>query len=192
MPKLPPPPRSAQKRSGFVSGSARTTLAVGGHDLGREDAGRGQAVLARQPADPAAERVADDADVVGGAVERGQPVRDGGRDDVGPDRAGGDARDAGAAGRPRPRSCATCSTSIVPWSEPAGRAVARALHRDPEAELARVFDCCDDVVDRLRQRDDGGALVDGEVPGAAGLVPARAHPGRRGRPGTRWCGTGCG
>jgi hypothetical protein len=54
---------------------------------------------------------------------------------------------------------------------PAGRAVARALHRDPETELARVFDCCDDVVDRRRQRDDSGALVDGEVPGAAGLVP---------------------
>ena len=74
MPKLPPPPRIAQKSSGSLSRSARTSAAVGGHELDGDDAVRGQAVAAREPAEAAAEGVADDADVGRGAGEAGEAV----------------------------------------------------------------------------------------------------------------------
>jgi WD40 repeat protein len=53
-----------------------------------------QAVLARVPADAAAERVAGDADVRCRAVQRGEAECGGARHDVRPARAGADARDA--------------------------------------------------------------------------------------------------
>ena len=60
MPKLPPPPRIAQKRSGFSSSLAVTNLAVGGHHVdGDEVVDRGP-VLSRQPADTAAQGEARD------------------------------------------------------------------------------------------------------------------------------------
>ena len=48
--------------------------AVGVDDLGREDRVRGEAVLAGEPAEAAAERVAENADVVRRAGERGEAV----------------------------------------------------------------------------------------------------------------------
>ena len=62
-PKSPPPPRSAQNRSGCSSALARTMLAVGEHDLGRRQRVDRQAVAAHQPAEPAAEREPADAGV---------------------------------------------------------------------------------------------------------------------------------
>ena len=53
-PKSPPPPRSAQNRSGWSS--ARHDLAVGEHDLGADQRVDRQPVVAHQPADAAAER----------------------------------------------------------------------------------------------------------------------------------------
>ena len=168
-------PTAAAKRPEEVRVRLRVcaeNLAVGGDDLGREHARRGEAVLARHPADPAPERVADDPHVRGRAVERGEAVLDCGVDDVDPDRPGGDARDARLdvdldAGHPR----RVDQQRAVEGS--AGGAVARALDRDAKPEGARVVDGRDDVVDGLRQRDHGGALVDGEVPGLAGGIPAR-------------------
>ena len=61
-PKLPPPPRIAQNRSGCVSASTRQHLAVGGDDVGGEQVVDRQAVLARQVADAAAQREAAEAD----------------------------------------------------------------------------------------------------------------------------------
>ena len=58
MPKLPPPPRIAQNRSGFSSALARTTRAVGHHHVGGSQVVERQAVLRHQPAEPAAERQA--------------------------------------------------------------------------------------------------------------------------------------
>ena len=69
-------------------------VAVGGDDLGGNDARGRKAVLAGQPADPAAERVADHADVCGRAMESGEPVLGGGVDHVAPDRSGSDPRHA--------------------------------------------------------------------------------------------------
>ena len=59
---------------GWCSASARTRLAVGGDELERGHGVGLQAVLARQPADAAAERVAGDPDVGRGAVQAGQAV----------------------------------------------------------------------------------------------------------------------
>ena len=73
-PKLPPPPRSAQKRSGWWSASTRTQASVGGDELERGDGVCLQAVPAREPPHPAAERVAGDPDVGRRAVQAGEPV----------------------------------------------------------------------------------------------------------------------
>ncbi len=146
-------------------------LAVGRHDLGGENARRREPVLARQPADAATERVPDDADVGRGAVQRGEPVRDGGLDDVAPDRPGGDA----CGEPPRVDLHAGHAGGVDEHRSvegPAGRPVPRALDGDPEPDRAGVVDGCHDVVDGLGKRDDRGALVDGEVPGAPRVVPA--------------------
>ena len=68
--------------------------AVGRDDLGGEQAVGGQAVAAAEPAEAAAERVADDADVGRRAGERGEADLRGGAGDVEPLGAGLDARDA--------------------------------------------------------------------------------------------------
>ena len=49
--------------------------------------------------------------------------------------------------------------------------MARALSGHEQAALAGELDDGDDVVGGLGDRYGGGALVDGEVPGLAGLVP---------------------
>ena len=60
-PKLPPPPRSAQNRSGSSSAFDDAHLAVGGDHLDLGDVVDGQAVLAHQPAEAAAQRQPGDA-----------------------------------------------------------------------------------------------------------------------------------
>ena len=62
-PKLPPPPRIAQNRSGFSSAEARSTSPVGGDHLGRDQVVDAQAELAGQPAHAAAQREPADAGV---------------------------------------------------------------------------------------------------------------------------------
>ena len=53
-PKLPPPPRSAQKQIGVLLLAGGDEAAVGQHDIGLEQIVDGQAVLARQVAVPTA------------------------------------------------------------------------------------------------------------------------------------------
>ena len=77
-PKLPPPPRIAQNRSGCVSASTRSELAVGGDDLRGEQVVDGQAVLAHEEADAAAERDPADPDRAGVAEPGREAVRAGG------------------------------------------------------------------------------------------------------------------
>ena len=50
--------------------------------------------------------------------------------------------------------------------------MARALHRDAQAARARVVHERLHVGGALGQRDERGTLIDGEVPGLAGGVPA--------------------
>ena len=61
MPKLPPPPRSPQNRSGFSSSDARHDAPVGGDDLGLDQVVADEAELALEPAAAAAEREPGDA-----------------------------------------------------------------------------------------------------------------------------------
>ena len=95
-PKLPPPPRSAQNRSGSLSASVRTRLAVGGDELERGHGVGLQPVLAREPAHAAAERVAGDADVGRGAVQAREAVGRQARRDALPLDARADADAPGA------------------------------------------------------------------------------------------------
>jgi hypothetical protein len=145
--------------------------AVGGDDLGGEQPVAGEAVAAAEPAQPAAERVADDADVGRGARERGQPGLGRGPRDVHPLRAGLDARhavrlvDLDAAHLMR-----LDEDGVVERAERRG-VVARRLHRDPQPVAAGEVHEHLDVGRAARDRDERGALVDGEVPRLAGVVP---------------------
>ena len=60
-PKLPPPPRIAQNRSGFSVGARPAHLPIGGDDLDGAKIVGGKPMAARHPAEPAAEREAGDA-----------------------------------------------------------------------------------------------------------------------------------
>ena len=106
MPKLPPPPRNAQKSSGLPLGVGLDDRAV------REDDRRRHEVVDREPHPPrqvshaAAERQPADA---GGADDPdgdGQPVLVRGVEQVLEQRAASDARQLRAARRPRSRSSA--------------------------------------------------------------------------------------
>src|SRR5688500_11932015 len=96
-PKLPPPPRSAQKRSGCSSGLAvtRRPLAVGEEAVGLVRVVARQAEPAREVAEPAAEREAADAGGGDDAARRGQAVRVGGAVDLAPRAAAADANGPG-------------------------------------------------------------------------------------------------
>ena len=132
-PKLPPPPRIAQNRSGFSVALARQHVAIGGDDVGRQQVVDGQAELAGQPAEAAAQRQPGDA---GGRVDagrRGQAERLRLAVDV-----------AQGARRARPRRAARAGSTrtdfmrersiISPPSQTAlaGDVVAAAAHRDQQ------------------------------------------------------------
>ena len=74
-PKLPPPPRSAQKRSGVRFRVDLQHFPVGSDELDAEHVVGGEAVLGHQPAEAAAERVTGDPRRGDGAARYGQPVR---------------------------------------------------------------------------------------------------------------------
>ena len=74
-PKLPPPPRSAQNRSGFSVALARSSFAIRGHDVGGDEIVDREPELAGDPAEAAAEREAGDAGRRVDAERRGEPER---------------------------------------------------------------------------------------------------------------------
>ena len=165
-----------------VLGGRAHALAGGGDELDRGDAVGREAVLAGQPAQAAAERVADDADVGRGAREREEAVRGRRLGDLEPERAGLDA------GRLR-RRVDLDAAQLLRGDEDGllergdrRRVVAGALRGELEAVAAGEGDERDDVVARRRERDVRGALVDGEVPGAAGERPSRAGAGETNSP----------
>ena len=93
--------------------------------------------------------------------------------DVGPDRAGLDARPPGC------RVDGDGAHAVGPQQDRAGQrafevvgVVAGALRRDAQPTLAGEVDDGRDVGGALRQRDGRRPLVDGEVPSLARLVPA--------------------
>ena len=162
--------RPEQVRVGVRVDAAR--LAVGGHELDRAHAVAGQALASREPADAAAERVADDAGVGRGAVQRRKAVLAGRGHDVAPERARLGPRaarlgidlDAGhAGGLEQQRAVERAERK---------RAVAGALQRDAHPGATGEVHGRLHVRRVLRVHDGGRMLVDGEVPGHARGIPA--------------------
>ncbi len=145
-------------------------LAVSRDELDRRHAAGGDAVAAGQPTHAVAEQVAHHAGGPGEAGRRGEPHQRGAIDDVGPAgsgphagavRAGVDL-DVGESGGAQEHR-------VV---ERRRGAMAVALRHDPQPTRAGLADGVDDIAVVERQRHEGGALVDGEVEGATGGVPA--------------------
>ena len=112
MPKLPPPPRRPQSRSAFSVSLAWTSRPSAVTTSAADEVVAGEAVLAHQPADAAAEREAGDAGGRDEAAGRREAVRLRLVVDVGPDGAAADGRaprgrvdaDARSSARGRSRS----------------------------------------------------------------------------------------
>ena len=173
MPKFPPPPRSAQNRSGWESLAGGDEGAVGQHDVGGQQAVHGEAEPARQVADPAAERQAGHA---GGPDEpgRGRHAELHGRVvDVSPGAAGIGAD--GAPGRVDGRAAQQRQVDdqgAVGDPEP-GAAVAAAADGDLRAVAAGEPDAADHVGGVPAARDRRRMLVDHPVVHGARLVVPR-------------------
>jgi hypothetical protein len=146
-------------------------LAVGRDELDGRERVRLEAVLARQPAEAAAERVAGDADVARGSVEGGQAVLGGAVGDRGP----ADARANACAARSDvdPDLLERVRAHEERVLEPVDRAgvVAGRLRRDAQAALGGVADGLGDVVGVRHADERGGPLVVGQVEGLAGGIP---------------------
>ena len=147
-------------------------VALRRHELDRGDAVRCEPEAARVPAHATAERVAHDADVGRRAVQRGEPVRDGGVDHVEPDDAGFGPRDSCGWIDAHAAHAVRLDQDRV-LQRPQGRgSVARPLRRELEPVPPGEPDERDDVAGRLRQCDRPRALVDREVPRLPCVVPA--------------------
>src|SRR5581483_6416996 len=114
-----------------------------------------------------------DADVRRRAVQDDEPLLGGRLDDVRPDRAGLHADTASRSVDLDPAHALGLDEDRVFERTDRAGAVTGSLRRNPQAVDAREVDDRDDVVGRLDQGDGERALVDGEVPGAACLVPPR-------------------
>ena len=170
---------------GLVIGVRSDPRSVGEDDVRRGHRARGEAVRPAVPAQPAAERVADDADVGREAVQRCEALLGRGADDVAPQRAGADAgrprrdvdRHVAQAGRPQ-------QEGVVAERGHRRRAVARELRGDRQAALGGVPHGGDDVVRVLRHGHRSGTLVVEEVErrpvgvptGIARRRDAKRHP----------------
>jgi hypothetical protein len=156
---------------GLVVGVDRAALAVGGDQLDRAHPVAGEAVAAAEPAQPAAQVEAGDADVGGGARHAAEPVGAGGFAQLEHQRAGGD-----------PGSL--CLRIHLDAPHPLGLDQDRALERaqgdgavagplagDPQVVVSGKADGLGHVVGALDEGDSLGVLVGGEVPGHPRLVP---------------------
>ena len=145
--------------------------AVRGHRLDGEDAVAREAVAARQPADPTAERVADHADVLGRARQRRQPLLGRGGHDLAPERAGPDAGPFG----PRVDLDAAHARGLDedrPQAAPSARRCGpfpAAQSRNPRAPASSTTAA---MSSEASGDDRDRTLVDGEVPRLPCGVPA--------------------
>ena len=140
MPKLPPPPRSAQNRSGWRS-ARRDPLARGRDHLGAHHAVGREAMLAGEPADPAAERESGHANGGRGAGQRSQPERRGGRQDLAPG-APGPTRATRRRDRPAPSAMPRRSAAGRRRRSDAGRARSPARRPAGRASRAAITAAC--------------------------------------------------
>ena len=164
------PERPEQVR--MLVGAGGDERAVGGDDVGREQVVAGEAVLAHQPAEAAAQRQPADAGVGDGPAGRGEAERLGLAVEFAPEQAAlgvGRARsgvDADALEAAQVDHQAAVAHGV------AGRAVAAAAHRDPEIVLSSEVDGVDHVRDAAALHDHGRPAVDHAVPDLAGVVVA--------------------
>ncbi len=149
--------------------------AVGGDEFDGDHGVGGQAVRAAEPAHATAEGVPEHADVGRRAGERGEALRRDRGDDVAPERSGLDACDQQVGvdvhGAQLRRAQQQGVGETVVRGERAG-VVAGRLRGDREAEVGGGAHGLQDVADAAGHHDRDRALVDGEVPRGAGLVPA--------------------
>ena len=170
---------------GLVLGVRADPRPVGEDDVRRGQRARGEAVRPAVPAEPAAERVADDADVGREAVQRREPSSDAGpttslHSAPAPTRAVRAATSIATSRRPVVLSRSASS----PSGRHRRRAVARELRGDRQAALGGVPHGGDDVVRVLRHGHRGGTLVVEEVErrpvgvprGIARRRDAKRHP----------------
>ncbi len=171
MPKLPPPPRSAQKSSGFSSALARTMLALGGHDLDRGEVVAGPAEAARQVAEAAAEREPGDAGRRDEAEHRREAVELGLAVEVAERAAGLGARGPRrGVDRHAAHEREVDHQAAVADGE-AGDVVAAAAHRDQELMVARAKRTAGTTsAVPSAAHDQARAPVDHRVPDPARLV----------------------
>ena len=187
MPKLPPPPRIAQKRSGFESADAVRTLPSALTTCGLDEVVAREAVLAPQPAVAAAEREPGDAGVRDHAARRDQPERLGLPVDVRPERAALHVRQASlgvdlhAAHRRE-----VDQHAAVDRRQPGDR-VAAAAHRHDQAVVAREVHRVDHV-GRARAADHQRGLPvvhRVELGSDPGITRLRGGEGRTSQPGLK-------
>ena len=169
IPKFPPPPRIAQKRSGFESADAVRTLTIGADDLCLHEVVAREPVLAAEPTltaserEPGDTRVRDDSTRRGEAVELRLPV------DVTPQRAALRTHQARVRIDEDPVHQREVDQHPAVGARQPGDRMPAAAHSDLEAVRAREVHGVDDV-------RGAGALDD--QPRSVGLhgVVRRPHP----------------
>ena len=145
---------------------------VGRDELDRENAVRGQAVLADHPAEAAAERVAEDADVGRRARQIAETVLARGLGQGLAEDARLDARALRLRVDLDSRHPLGLQQQGVRAPVDRARVVAAPVERDPETVLGGEDDGRDDVLGGLRQNDRDRLLCNGQVPRLARRVPA--------------------
>ena len=163
MPKLPPPPRSPQKRSSFSDSLACTSSPRCCHHVCRQEVVERPAELALEPAAPAPEREAADAGRRDAAAGRGEAERlclaielAPGGPALGPRGARGGIDAHGV-------HVAQVDHQAAVGRRIAGHAVATASHRDLEVVVAGEPDRRDHVRHAAAARDQRGTVVEHPV-----------------------------
>ena len=145
---------------------------VGEDHVRRDDAVAGQAVGPDHPADPAAERVAQQPDVGRGAREIREAVLARGRGEGVRERAGLDAGRSGGDVDRDPAHPLGLEQDRVRGPVDGARVVPAGVERDPLPVLGGEAHDRRDVLRGRRVRDGDRPLVDGQVPRLARGVPA--------------------
>ena len=149
--------------------------AVGRHDVGSDDALGREAVATGEPADPAAQAVADRPDVGGGAVQGDKTVGRRQRTDGAPLRPGLDrGRAAHRVDDHTGEARRVQQDRAIERTERAA-AVAATLRGDLEPGIAGSRQRGLDIGDRLRQDHGSRMLVKGAVPREAGIGVGRVR-----------------
>ena len=187
-PKLPPPPQSAQKRSGCFVLARGHEAAVGEDHVRFEQVVDGEAVLAREVARPAAEGEARDAGGRDDAEGHRQAERVRGVIHVARRAAGIHPDRAARRIHAHALHLREVDHQAVVAAAEAGAVVAAAPDRDEKALVAAEGHRGDDVGDVHAARDEARLLVDhpvieragGVVVGVAGLDQLAAQGGAKG------------